>query len=231
MDADPLVGLSVIDPVSASDKRDPFTIEQLNTIFGSSPWRPWDASPRGRPLYFWGPLIALFSGMRRGEIAQLLVDDIREVAGVTVMLIRSGSGKRLKTANARRMIPVHPEIERLGFLDYIAERRSEKAVQLWEGEQPDSRGKWGDGFSDWFSRLLKDREIVGTKLGLHSFRHNFQDRLREADLHGTALGQELAGRSRGGSTSNNYGSGFSTAALKEAVAKITYPGLVLPSPP
>lgn len=78
--------------------------------------------------------------------------------------------------------------------------------------------------SRWFAEQVRKE----AEHGLHSFRHNFQDRLREAGLHATALGQELAGRSKGGNTSNNYGSGFPTAMLAEAVAKIAYPGLVLP---
>lgn len=228
MAADPLAGLSVVDPVADADKRDPFTVDQLNKIFGASPWTPRDPAPRGRPLHYWGPLIALFLGMRRGEIAQLRVDDVAEVEKIPVLLIRAGHGKRLKTTNARRMLPLHPELLRLGFLTYADERRASGAELLWEGEEPDSRGQWGDGFSDWFVRLLKSHNISGNRLGLHSFRHNFQDRLREAGLHGTALGQELAGRSKGGNTSNNYGSGFPTAMLAEAVAKISYPGLILP---
>ena len=227
MVADPLAGLSVVDPVAEADKRDPFSLEQLNAIFGSSPWMPRDSSPKGRPLRSWGPLIALFLGMRRGEIAQLRTEDVTVVNDVPVILLRDGDGRRLKTVNARRMLPVHPELIRLGFMDYVSQRKAISSVQLWEGEEPDSRGKWGDGFSDWFQRLLEAKKISGRKLGLHSFRHNFQDRLREAGLHGTPLGQELAGRSKGGNTSNNYGSGFPTKMLAEAVAKITYPGWVV----
>jgi len=227
MAADPLAGLTVVDPVSEADKRDPFTLEQLAAIFGGSPWTPRDPAPKGRALHYWGPLIALFLGMRRGEIAQLKSDDITEIDGVPVILIRAGSGRRLKTSNARRMLPVHPELIRLGFLDYAKKAQNAKEQQLWPGEKPDTRGKWGDGFSDWFLRLLKARNVTGNKLGLHSFRHNFQDRLREAGLHGTAMGQELAGRSKGGSTSNNYGSGFPTKMLADAVAKISYPDLKL----
>lgn len=228
MVADPLAGLSVVDPVADADKRDPFSLEQLNAIFGSAPWSPRDDAPKGKPLHYWGPLLALYLGMRRGEIAQLAVDDVIEIDSVPVILVRAGGNRRLKTVNARRMLPVHPEILELGFLDYVQTRRDSEGGQLWSGEKPDARGKWGDGFSDWFQRLLKERGVEGTKLGLHSFRHNFQDRLREAGLHGTALGQELAGRSRGGNTSNNYGSGFPTAMLREAISKITYPGFKRP---
>jgi integrase len=98
---------------------------------------------------------------------------------------------------------------------------------LFAGEEANGSGKWGDGLSDWFSRHLAKRGVAGRRLGMHSFRHTFEDRLREAGLHGTALGAELAGRSKG-DTASAYGSGFSTRALAEAVAKINYPGLHLP---
>jgi integrase len=227
MVASPMLGLTVVDPVHAADKRDPFTVNQLNTIFSGAPWSPRDDAPRGKPLHYWGPLIALFHGMRRSEIAQLHVSDVMEVAGVQVILIKAGGGKRTKTKNARRMLPVHPELVQLGFLDYVGQRRAAGGVQLWEGERPNNTMQWGDGFSDWFSRLIKAHTFTGTRLGLHSFRHNFEDALREAGLHGSALGAELAGRTKGGDTSNNYGSGYPTRLLADAMAKIAYPGLVI----
>lgn len=110
--------------------------------------------------------------------------------------------------------------------DDVAEA-DKRETKLFTGEEPNSRGQWGDGFSDWFTRLIQKRSLEGTKLGMHSFRHNWQDAAREAGLHGTAIGQELAGRSKGGDSSNNYGSGFSTAALAEASSRIAYPNLDL----
>lgn len=225
--ANPLAGLLVEDDVAEAEKRDPFTVEQLATIFHSPPWSPRNENPRGRPLHFWGPLIALFHGMRRGEIAQLDASSITEVGGFPVILIRGGDGKRLKTANARRMLPVHPELIRMGFLAYARKQRETGEVKLFPGEVSNSRGQWGDGFSDWFTRSIQNMGLQGTRLGLHSFRHNWQDRAREAGLHGTAIGQELAGRSKGGDSSNNYGSGFSTAMLAEASSRIDYPELDL----
>ncbi len=225
--ANPLSGLLVEDDVAEADKRDPFTTAQLNEIFSRAPWKPRDENPRGKPLHFWGPLIALFHGMRRGEIAQLDTDSITEVAGHPVILVRAGTGKRLKTANARRMLPIHPELIKMGFLAYVRRQRDAGEPKLFTGEEPNSRGQWGDGFSDWFTRLIQKQSFEGKKLGMHSFRHNWQDAAREAGLHGTAIGQELAGRSKGGDSSNNYGSGFSTAALAEASSRITYPNLDL----
>lgn len=224
--ANPMTGLSVVDPVDDADKRDPFTHAQLAVLFGATPWKPRNDAPSGKPLRFWGPLIALFHGMRRGEIAQLALADVQHVNGYDVMLVQPGDGKRLKTANARRTLPIHPELRRMGFLSFVARQRAAGHLQLFPGEGPNENGQWGDGMGDWFGRLLKTHKIAGTKLGMHALRHSYQDRLREAGLHETALGAALAGRSSGG-VASDYGSGFATATLAEAVAKVQYPGLDL----
>lgn len=226
--ANPVSGLTVTDAVDDADKRDPFTTAQLKVIFGAAPWSPRDEAPRGKPLHFWGPLIALFHGMRRGEIAQLNVADIETLDGVPVMHIRPGDdGQRVKTKAGRRVMPIHPELQRMGFLAFVEKQRRAKSRQLFPGEAANERGQWGDGLTDWFLRLVKALGLSGTKLGMHSLRHNFEDRLREAGLHGTALGQTLAGRSKGKDTSSAYGSGFSTTTLADALAKVSYPDLDL----
>lgn len=230
--ANPVAGLTVADTVDAADKRDPFTTEQLRSIFGSSPWSPRDPAPRGKPLHFWGPLLALFHGMRRGEIAQLNVADIQVVDGVPVLLVRPGQeGQRVKTKASRRMLPIHSELRRMGFLRFVQAQREAKHAQLFPKEAPNSNGQWGDGFSDWFSRLLVARKVSGQRLGLHSFRHNFEDRLRAAGLRGSDIGRALAGRARqGGNDSGDaYGSGYSAVQLADAIEKISYPGVDLSS--
>lgn len=117
----------------------------------------------------------------------------------------------------------------MGFLTFVAQQQRAGSHQLFSGEEPNSRGQWGDGFSDWFTRLLVARSVSGKRLGLHSFRHNFEDRLRAAGLRGSDIGKALAGRARqGGSDSGDtYGSGYAATQLAEALALIEYPGLDL----
>lgn len=73
-----------------------------------------------RPLGRWkadpllGPLLALYHGLRLGEVAGLQVRDVGEENGQAMLLIRSGK-RQLKTNAARRDIPLHPQLERLGF--------------------------------------------------------------------------------------------------------------------
>lgn len=222
MDANPFNGLTVPDPVDPRDKRDPFSASQLNKIFSLSPWAE---GAKENDIRFWGPLVALFSGMRRGEIAQLLTTDIKVIRGIPCFEIRADDRKRVKTSNARRVVPIHPELQRVGFLQFVERRRHIGDAQLFAGENPNTNGQWGDGFGDWFNRLLASNKINGKRLGMHSFRHNFEDALREAGLHAMPIGQYLTGRSRGGDASSDYGAGYSTSTLADAIAKVSYPDL------
>lgn len=232
--ANPVAGLTMFDPVDPNDKRDPFTVEQLETLFSSPPWRqPYDAAQNA--IDFWAPLIALFHGLRRSEIAQLDVADIVTLDGHPAVIIRSSSqdiangredgGKRLKTRATRRTLPLHPELLKMGFMKFVALRRETSGRKLFPGERPDSRGKWGRNAGNRFS--VRIRAFSGVRLGLHSFRHNFEDALREAGLHGTPIGNVLSGRAAQGVAAKSYGSGFKIEKLLAALSTVNYPALDL----
>jgi integrase len=56
-----------------------------------------------RSYQFWTPIIALFTGMRQNEIAQLHLDDIRKnEEGVWLIDVNDRGDKKVKTKSARR---------------------------------------------------------------------------------------------------------------------------------
>lgn len=222
MGSNPMARLSVADTTLDEDRRDPIG-GNLAAVFGGAPWHPRDAS--GNPALYWAPLLGLYHGLRLGEAVGLRTDDIGEDGGFPVVIIRSG-----KTVNARRILPLHPELVRLGFVEVAHARREAGAIQLFEGERADSRGYWGRRVSGAFNAILVARGVKTDKRSFHSLRHDFEDALREADLHGTALGAYLAGRSQAGKVEAAYGSGYSTDAKAVAIAKVNYPALRLPGP-
>lgn len=211
--------LRMADPVSDEDRRDPFTSEQLREMFSSAPWgQPWHAE-RDHPGRFWGPLLCLHHGFRLREVIGLHVDDLLHEDGAALH-IRPKDGQKLKTASSRAMIPVHPEILRLGFVEFVADLKARDEVRLFREEPED-----GKGLSDWFSDYVKRRGFVGEKLGMPSFRHNFEDRLREAGIE-DRMARALARRAEKGS-SRGYGAGLSIRTKAAAIAKVVYPGLDL----
>jgi hypothetical protein len=225
LSVNPLERLSVVETVDDADKRSPFTTAQLNILFHSGPWQGPRRAGEGDPLRHWGPLVALFQGMRRGEIAQLDVADVVTGGDIPAIHVQpSKDGKRVKSAAGRRVLPIHSELIRLGFLSFVESQRQAGHSQLFPDEKPTTAGHWGDLLGKWFAGHLKASGIKGVKLGMHSFRHNFEDALRAANLHGTPIGQELAGRAKADKVSGGYGEGrYALETLKPAVEAVRYP--------
>lgn len=99
--SNPFESLSVFDPVDDVDRRDPFTVPQMQKLFSTKPWEaPWDAGG-DKSGAFWVPLLCLFHGLRNGEAAGLRVEDVAEEAGVPVIHVRPYEGQRLKTKGSR----------------------------------------------------------------------------------------------------------------------------------
>lgn len=231
--SNPFVGLGVADPVAAIDKRDPFTIPQLQKLFTAAPWDSPTLHEVQKPGRYWVPLIALFTGMRLGEAAGLRVIDVEELDGIPCFRLRPYDSpdygqRRLKNDESRRDVPVHTALERLGLLSFVAHRKNEAQPGdlLFPDGKPNVRGQWGAKLGEWFVSHLRGQEIKGTKLGMHSFRHVFEDRLRAVGLSGRPEGLRLTGRA-GGGTEGDYGSGYVSVTLQAALERVTYPGLDL----
>jgi integrase len=228
-DRNPFKGLGVADPVDDRDKRDPFTLPQLQAMFASEPWDaplPHDDAKPGR---YWVPLIALFTGMRLGEAAGLRIMDVEELDGITALRLRPHEGRSLKNKESRRDVPVHSGLQRLGLLAFVEHRRrcaASAAELLFPDGKANSRGQSGAKLGEWFVSHVRKLGLEGAKLGIHSFRHGFEDRLRAIGLHGRPEGLTLTGRAVAGSE-GGYGSGFTLEDLRAALERVAYPRLVL----
>jgi integrase len=212
-------GLRMAEPeVHARDARLPFSPDQLARIFGSS-----YAALQGARR--WVPLIALFTGLRLNEACSLQVEDVVTRDGVPVILVRPGDGKRIKTASARRIVPVHPELVRLGLLAYVEERRQAGGGALFPELKPDARGYLSDHLQKWFSRYLDAVGARAPRTSFHSFRHSFRDALREANAPRDVV-LALGGWSTG-HVADDYGGGLRPSTLARWIGKVRFPGLDL----
>lgn len=226
LDRNPMRAIDgVNDPVHASKKRDPFTIEQLKQLFAEPPWSGPGAGPGKHPGRYWAPILALYHGFRRAEVCGLKADEIQEREGCPVIIVTPNDARGLKNAEAERVLPVHPEVIRLGFLEYARKRREGGQEMLFPDARTKSRGQMGHNIGEWFNPLVKSLGLKGRLLTFHALRHTFKDRLREA-----AVSREIADALTGHHTpgvSSTYGSGFSTGRLRGAIEKVKYPGLDL----
>lgn len=160
------------------DKRG-YTQEELSVLFSADNYLGvWKAQKRGdAPERFWGPLIALFTGMRRGEVCQLRPKDVRHYKGALIFDVNAEDGRRVKTPKGRRYVPVHPFLVELGLLNYLAGIKGEGArifpnLRMVEGGQP------GHALGSWWTRYRRKLGVGGgegekSELDFHSLRNTF----------------------------------------------------------
>jgi len=228
IEKNPASGVKIAKPKVEEDPRLPYSIDDLNRIF-SSPiytqgFRPKAKGLQGESLY-WIPLIALYTGARMTEIGQLQKSDIRQESDYWYFDISNNADEAsIKTDSSRRRVPIHPELVRMGLLEYI--NAQDKA--LFPGLIPSNQGRLMADFSRWWGRPEQGRKVIGidnTQLTFHSFRHSFKDACRNSgipkDVH-----DKLTGHSSG-DVGSGYGLGYSIKTLGEWMNKLKYDGLAI----
>ncbi len=230
--ADPFSNMRLEEP---EPEREPWEPAELRILFGSPVFTD-GARPKagGGAAAFWLPLLGIFTGARLGELAPLTVDDVTadEATGIFVISIveDAQAGKRLKNRGSRRIIPVHPELVRLGFVEFVKKARRDGA-RLFPQLTPGPRGGLGEAWSKWFGRYIRSLGITNKDRVFHSFRHGFKDALRAARVS-EDINDALTGHAGGNSVARGYGAKdmvrrFGLPGLADAVSKVTYPGLDL----
>jgi hypothetical protein len=143
-----------------------------------------------------------FMGIRPEEIGQSLLDDIKEFDGYPCWVVtnkltpeeerraekrgaRKRSRKKVKTRAARRIIPIHPDLWRLGFMDYIAYLRKNGYTRIFPNWRLMGDGTYSALTSDEFNDPTRFLDRLGLKTEskvLYSLRHSFRDVLRASVL-------------------------------------------------
>ncbi len=185
LDANPADRVNVLDKDKDRRKRKEFDLPSLHALF-SSPVYSNDVRPRqGRgEAAYWMPIIALYTGARLEEIAQLRPKDVRHTEyldgddtprRVWLICITQEDGLTTKNAASERRIPIHPELERLGFLRFAEDARACEQDQLFPALTPNIYGRLGAKWGEWWSGYR--REVCGIhdrRIVFHSFRHTFK---------------------------------------------------------
>ncbi|GHA35068.1 integrase [Devosia pacifica] len=134
---------------------------------------------------YWLPHVMMYSGARPGEIAQLLVDDVRQMHGVWVMHFtdEGDDEKSLKTKGSFRVVPVHSKLVEMGFIEHVERQRAAGERRVFPEAERNERGHIAAKFEKKFGLyLIKLGLKEGRGLSLYSFRHGFSDAMRRAGL-------------------------------------------------
>jgi integrase len=217
--------------------REPFSTAELKLLFATPVFTASERPKGGQgEAAYWLPLLGLFTGARRGEIAGLTAADVgpEETSGHPVIILAENKrrNRSLKTQSSARTIPLHPELIRLGFMDFVEGIRRAHGDSAWLFSEiaPDRKGG-ASGWSKWFSRYIRAHGIKDKNNVFHSLRHNFKDALRAAKVP-EDLNDALTGHSTRGSVGRSYGAKdivirYGIPTLIDAISRIKYAGFAL----
>jgi integrase len=202
----------------ANQRRDMLTSEDLAALFDPDIFK----AEADQPFKFWTPLIALYSGARQNEIAQMDDKDVLQIHGIWCFRFITAKQKKY----TERVVPIHSKLLGLGIVDY-AMRQSGKLFP----DLHDRRDGHGQDVSKWYNRYRRKCGICDVRnKDFHSFRHTFSTALFRAGVNPTIIA-ELDGHVAGGgkrrtTTEEVYIKSSEVMVLKEAVEKLDYGDVV-----
>lgn len=221
----PAEGITVSAKVDREEGRQPYSAEDLATLFSRDACQAREGKPAGarssgeRPADTWLPHLALYTGARLEELGQLRVSDVRVEDDVPFLAIEPGEGKRVKTRSSRRRIPIHPELLRLGFLTFVMSQREAGAERLFPELRPTSYGSLTAAWSKYWGKHARELGVTDKRKTFHSFRHGWKGAARAVmpeEHHDAITGHA------NGSVGRSYGRGVPLKVLAESMAKVDH---------
>lgn len=192
---------------------EPWTIEDIQKML-NAPQYVKDSFRS--PYQFWMVPLALYTGARQSELAQLRCEDLYETDGLWCIRIHPNTedaSSRVKTINAIRTVPLHPAlVDQLKFPAFVERVCKGGHDRIFHEIKP-RQGKYGKVVSQWFNdRFKKKLDLqppkAGFKKDFHSFRNIFINAAKQArvpmDMIEETVGHAIALGNRQQSMSGDY---------------------------
>lgn len=212
-------GMKVRKDKASESERRPFTQDQARLI--CTELKENLSGLVRKDSHKWGMLLGMFTGARLNEICQLNIADVKQY-GDTWFLNITDEGddtKTVKSKAGRRKVPLHSELIRLGFLDFVDSRRNR--ARLFPDYSYSANGGYGRNLGRWCNEsFLPKLGIKQPGLVFHSLRHSVITRLGQADVPEPII-QCVVGHARSGVTQEVYlREGYTLEQLKAAIEKL-----------
>lgn len=170
----------------------PFSDDQLAIIFAPSSFG------QGPTYAYWGPLIALFTGARVGEIAQLRAKHVCQIEGRWCFDLGDPE-LQIKTAASQRRIPIHKSLEELGILEHANTLADGDKDALLLRDINVDQARPGKYLSRWFSEYRQHRfpKVEPRSMTFHDFRDTMLRRAERASKDYPAIDALLGHSAKG----------------------------------
>jgi len=220
---------------SVREERAAFQTAELRTLFDLPVWTGAESfadrlQPGGEVHHdatYWVPLLSMYNAARREENCGLMLSEI-EVDSETDLPCFSYTNtviRKLKNPQSKRRIPVHPELIRLGFLDYVKELRTAGHTLLFpELRAASASTPMGDVFDESWQRMraaaLPDAKEQGKVL--HSLRHWCNNEMKQAKIS-AEIRRDILGHSTGDVNEGRYADAARLLLMNEALSVLPLP--------
>jgi integrase len=222
------------------NKRMPYGLADLRSLFASPIYSEGARPTQGRgEAAYWLPVLALYTGARMEELGQLRISDVQHIEypdadgetqscwGLEIIANTDADGlaTQIKNKESERFVPLHAELIRLGFLEYVKSVPANGRLfpELRAGAFGRMSAKWGE----WYGRYLdSDTKITDKRITFHSFRHTFKDYCRAIEIPEQLQNRLMGHKSPG--IAATYGKGFGCHNLVQAMLRYKVPGLTIP---
>ena len=183
---------------------------------------------------YWVPLLGAYTFAAREELCGLEIDDVI-TEGVPHLEIRNNMTRSLdgvtpageKAVSRRRQIPLHPELVRLGFLDYWKELKKQGHKALFpELYLKDTATRGGKKFYKAWQPITRAVDAVlplprtddGKAADFHSLRTYGQSVFEASNAKQSEI-DDFFGHARTGTGPRNYGRSLHVIGLESVLAR------------
>ncbi len=196
--------------------RTAFTPEQMQQIRSA-------LNPNGIHYRYWGSLIGIYTGARLNEIAQLELADFQQKDGIWYFNMNDdGDNKTLKTAAAKRYVPIHSELLDLGIIEELKRLEKLGHTRFLHELRFCKKNGYGKKLGHYFNQVLLPTLGIKKQRNaevFHALRHTFVTRLYQAGITQSIV-DTIIGHERSGTSQQVYfKEGYKLSQLKDAMDK------------
>lgn len=194
-----------------SDDRHPFSDDMLLKLFSTPIFTHNDML---HSFHYWLPILALYTGARQNELAQLFRENIVKIDDIwCISFTECHPSQDFKTDSSERITPIHNTLIELGFLHFVEsceDRLFATGLPFYEGKG------YAKEASRWFNETYKTKLGIEANTGytFHSFRHTVLNMYKQKNDVETRFAQGIVGHKHGSITFDRYGSEFRPDVLK-----------------
>ena len=209
--------------------RDIFTNKELHKIFDTTPFLNntiRNPHRRNKLASFFVPIVAIHTGMRLEEICQLRIEDVYNEGTVDIIRVTISKETKLKTVTSQRIVPIHENLKRVGFLEYCNYMKKQKKERVfWDLTK--SRDGYGRNIGRYFMEYLRKVGVYEFQSKVfHSLRHSFITNLLQNGVREEVVNGLCGHKQKTMSTTIYFKGGFPTDLLyEEGISKLNFEGI------